>query len=102
MLLLQHGAARSKLDQRGRQAGDLACAGGERRGELPALMKLLRTNETLERSSDPHGPITAAGATPMTLADSESRVVRLSLRPPARRGALGASAHPMFVAYRMR
>ena len=49
-LLLQHGATRGKLDHRGRQAADVACDGGERRGELPDLMKLLRTNETLERA----------------------------------------------------
>lgn len=49
-LLLRHGATRGKLDARGRQAADIACDGGDRRDELPKLMRLLRTNEGLERA----------------------------------------------------
>ena len=41
--LLKAGATRGKLDARGRLAADIACDGGDRRGELPALLKLLRS-----------------------------------------------------------
>ena len=41
--LLEGGATRNKFDARGRLAADVACDGGERRGELPKLLKLLRS-----------------------------------------------------------
>ena len=43
VLLLNAGAKRGKTDARGRMAEDLVCDGGERHGELPALLKLLRS-----------------------------------------------------------
>ena len=41
--LLNAGATRDKLDARGRSAADVACDGGDRRGELPKLLVLLRS-----------------------------------------------------------
>ena len=42
-VLLAGGATRNKPDARGRLAADVACDGGDRRGELPKLLKLLRS-----------------------------------------------------------
>lgn len=42
-LLLEAGAVRSRTDARGRTAADIVCEGGDRRGELPSLIKLLRS-----------------------------------------------------------
>jgi ankyrin repeat protein len=50
-LLLQHGADPDLVDSKGRRACDLACDGGERRAELPALLKLLMTNPALPRAA---------------------------------------------------
>jgi ankyrin len=41
-LLIEGGAARKQADSRGRLPADVACDGGDRRGELPQLIKLLR------------------------------------------------------------
>ena len=41
--LLGGGATREKADARGRVAADVACDGGDRRGELPKLLVLLRS-----------------------------------------------------------
>ena len=43
VLLLKAGAKRGRTDARGRMAEDLVCDGGDRRGELPALLNLLRS-----------------------------------------------------------
>lgn len=43
VLLLKAGAKRGKTDARGRMAEDIVCDGGDRRGELPALLNLLRS-----------------------------------------------------------
>jgi len=41
-LLLQGGASRAAVDNRGRTPFDIVCDSGDRRGELPALQKALR------------------------------------------------------------
>lgn len=41
--LLEGGARRNKVDARGRSAADVVCDGGDRRGELPKLLALLRS-----------------------------------------------------------
>ena len=41
--LLEGGATRNKMDQRGRLAADVACDGGDRRDQLPKLLTLLRS-----------------------------------------------------------
>lgn len=40
-LLLKSGASRAKPDARGRLAENIVCDGGDRRGEIPALLNLL-------------------------------------------------------------